>query len=97
LATRLQASRDDVYDGLTIAFHWATALVVLSLFVLALFPGVIKGAIVLHKTLGLLVLVLVGLRIVWRLFSAAGRRLRRLSRSWCASAPRVRIWRCTAC
>ena len=64
----------DVYDSTTIAFHWITAVLVLLMFVLALVPGSMKGAILLHKNLGLVILALVVLRILWRLF--LGRRTR---------------------
>ncbi len=55
------------YDTVSIAFHWATVLIVLSLFLLALVPGVVKGSIELHKSLGFAVFALVFLRILWRL------------------------------
>lgn len=74
MQSRSELSRDDVYDSVTIGFHWLTVFLVVSLFLLALFPGVIKGSIALHKTLGLLVMGLVVLRILWRLF--LGRRSR---------------------
>lgn len=64
----------DVYDSTTIAFHWITAILVLLMFVLALVPGSMKGAILLHKNLGLVILALVVVRILWRLF--LGRRTR---------------------
>jgi cytochrome b561 len=68
MQVRSGASRDDVYDTVTIAFHWAVAIMVLCQFALALVPGVVKSSISLHKGLGLILLVLVVLRIVWRLF-----------------------------
>ena len=74
MQSRSDPSRDDVYDPVTIAFHWITAVLVLLMFVLALAPGAVKGAIVLHKSLGLVIPVVVALRIVWRLFF--GRRTR---------------------
>jgi len=65
---------DDVYDSTTIAFHWITAVLVVLMFILALAPGSVKGAILLHKSLGLAILALVVLRILWRVF--LGRRTR---------------------
>ncbi|WP_431860727.1 cytochrome b [Azospirillum sp.] len=55
------------YDAVSIAFHWITFLLVLAIFVLALFPGIVKGSIALHKSLGLLLLAVVPLRLAWRL------------------------------
>ena len=60
------------YDAVSIAFHWITVALVLAIFALALFPGVVKGSIALHKSLGLLLLAVVPLRLAWRL--TAGRR-----------------------
>ncbi|MBM3549961.1 MAG: hypothetical protein FJX54_23735 [Alphaproteobacteria bacterium] len=57
----------DTYDAVTILFHWVIALMVIALFLLALFPGLVKGAIFWHKTIGILVLGLVPLRALWRL------------------------------
>lgn len=74
MQVRSGASRDDVYDTVTIAFHWVVAILVLCQFALALMPGIVKGSISLHKSLGLLLLVAVVLRILWRLFF--GRRTR---------------------
>ena len=55
------------YDALSIAFHWITFLLVTALFALALVPGVVKGSIFLHKTLGITLFFLVLLRLIWRL------------------------------
>jgi cytochrome b561 len=60
---RLSAS----YDAVSIAFHWITLCLVVMIFALTLFPGVVKGSIALHKSLGLLVLAIVPLRMAWRL------------------------------
>lgn len=60
----------DTYDSVSIAFHWITVFLVLALFVLALFPGIVKGSIALHKALGSTLFVIVLARIVWRLFKA---------------------------
>ncbi|MEQ8814417.1 MAG: cytochrome b [Thalassobaculum sp.] len=54
------------YDAVSIAFHWITFLLVLAMFALALAPGVVKGSIELHKSLGFAVFALVVLRILWR-------------------------------
>jgi cytochrome b561 len=61
------AVRHQTYDSLTIAFHWIIAAMVLLQFVLVLWPGVMKGAVTLHRNLGLLILTLVVLRGAWRL------------------------------
>ncbi|EDP64267.1 cytochrome like B561 [alpha proteobacterium BAL199] len=55
------------YDTASITFHWLTVALVLALFTLATFPGIVKGSIALHKALGFTVFALVVLRIVWRL------------------------------
>lgn len=68
------SSTGESYDSVSIAFHWITVALVLAIFVLALFPGVVKGSIALHKSLGLLLLAVVPLRLVWKL--AAGRKPR---------------------
>jgi cytochrome b561 len=59
--------KNDVYDATSIFLHWLTVILVLLMFVLVIFPGVVKGAISLHKSIGLLLLVIVPLRILWRL------------------------------
>lgn len=59
-----------VYDSVTIAFHWLTVTLVLCLFLLALVP-VVKGSVALHKSLGITLLLVVVLRILWRLFGGA--------------------------
>lgn len=68
----------DVYDRTTIGFHWIVAAIVLALFFLALCPGFIKGSIALHKSLGLMLLIVVPLRMIWRL--CFGRRTQTSSR-----------------
>ncbi len=65
-----QTAAGNTYDSVSIAFHWITVFLVLALFVLALFPGIVKGSIALHKTLGTTVFVVVVLRLLWRLFKA---------------------------
>jgi len=72
MAANQPAATHDVYDAVTIFLHWLIGVLVLLLFVLAIWPGVVKGATTLHKSFGLLLLVLVPMRIVWRL--AFGRR-----------------------
>lgn len=62
------------YDPVSMAFHWITVILIVAIFVLALFPGLFKGSIGLHKALGLTVLALVPLRLVWRF--TAGRQPR---------------------
>jgi cytochrome b561 len=61
------AAPADGYDALSIFFHWLTAFLVIAIFALVLWPGVVPGSIALHNTLGLLLLVLVPLRALWRL------------------------------
>ncbi len=70
MRTNRHASADETHDAVSIALHWTTVLLILCLFLLSLFPGIVKGSIALHKTLGLLVLIIVPLRIAWRLFGA---------------------------
>ena len=55
------------YGAVSIALHWLTAFLVIAIFALALAPGVIKGSIALHGTLGVLLLALVPLRAAWRM------------------------------
>ena len=62
------------YDPVSIALHWATVVLVLMLFTLAIFPGIAKWAIALHKSLGLSLFALVLLLIVWRLTFGRKRR-----------------------
>jgi superoxide oxidase len=68
LQTNSRPAKDDIYDSVTIFFHWATMLLVLAMFLLVLCPGVVKGSIALHRSLGITILVIVPLRIAWRLF-----------------------------
>ena len=56
----------DSYDAVSIIFHWVTAFLVVAIFVLAFAPGLVHGSIALHNTLGLLLLIIVPLRAVWR-------------------------------
>jgi superoxide oxidase len=56
----------DSYDALSIMFHWITAFLVVAIFALVLAPGIVRGSIALHNTLGLLLLIIVPLRAVWR-------------------------------
>lgn len=66
MVSKTHSTTDQSYDSVSIAFHWITVILVLAIFVLALFPGLVKGSIALHKSLGLVVLALVPLRLVWR-------------------------------
>lgn len=66
------------YDPLTVAFHWVTALLVITLFALAeswgFFPrGTRHNLEALHISLGILLAAVLILRIVWRV--SRGRRL----------------------
>lgn len=72
MATISESSNDDVYDGVTIGFHWLTATLVIAMFVLVLVPGIVKGSVELHKAIGMILAVVVVARIVWRL--SKGRR-----------------------
>ncbi|QCG88379.1 cytochrome b [Azospirillum sp. TSH100] len=74
MPSNAHSTTDQSYDPVSIAFHWITVILVLAIFVLALFPGLVKGSIALHKSLGLTVLALVPLRLVWRF--TAGRQPR---------------------
>lgn len=60
------------YDPMSKALHWATAALVLASFVLAIWPGLVQGSAVLHRSLGLLLLFLVPLRLAWRLARGTG-------------------------
>lgn len=64
------------YDAFTIALHWLTALLVLTLFVMAQVwdfadrgTPLRLGLISLHVSLGILLAVVLVLRIVWRLLT----------------------------
>src|ERR1700687_765611 len=67
MQTNQPVAGKDVYDTVTIFLHWLITVLVLLMFVLAIWPGVVKGATALHKSIGLLILVLVPIRIGWRL------------------------------
>src|SRR4051812_40331206 len=82
MRTSVQSTPTDAYDRVTIWLHWLTALVVLAVFALALAPGVLKGSIALHNTLGVLLLVIVPLRAVWRFVK--GGAIRRADTHWLA-------------
>lgn len=62
----------DRYDPLSRALHWATAVLVLASFALGIWPGMAKGSAALHKSLGLLLLFIVPMRLGWRLFAGWG-------------------------
>jgi len=72
LQIRRSASGSGGYDAVTIFLHWLITILVLLMFVLAIWPGVLKGATVLHKWVGMLLPVLVVLRIIWRLTFGRG-------------------------
>ncbi len=74
LQTRSASAAGASYDSTSIAFHWITVVLVLSMFLLAIFPGVIKGSIDLHKGLGFVVFSLVVLRVIWRVSLGRSRR-----------------------
>jgi len=68
------------YDGAEISFHWATAILVVVLYLLSQGWGFVErgsplrhGMQSVHVSLGLLLAAVVGLRILWRL--GPGRRL----------------------
>ncbi len=67
MPTNQSDSGNGVHDRVTIFLHWLIAVLVLSQFILAIWPGVLKGAISLHKSLGLLLLVIVPIQIIWQL------------------------------
>src|SRR5215213_9519627 len=62
----------DRYDPLSQALHWATAVLVLASFALALWPGLVEGSASLHKSSGLALLFVVPLRLGWRLTAGWG-------------------------
>jgi cytochrome b561 len=55
------------YDPVSKALHWITAGLVTAMFVLVLAPRLVSGSIYLHKALGMMILVVVAFRFVWRL------------------------------
>jgi cytochrome b561 len=55
------------YGAVSIILHWLTAFLIIAIFALALAPGLVKGSIALHNTMGVLLLVLVPLRAAWRM------------------------------
>lgn len=65
----------DSYGLISKAFHWLTALIILALIVVGLYMGSIPYGpfkleiYALHKSFGILVLWLVGLRIIWKLLT----------------------------
>jgi hypothetical protein len=90
----------DRYDPLSQALHWATAVLVLASFALALWPELVKGSAALHKSLGLALLFVVPLRLGWRLTAGWGGArpgskgagtLRRRPRTACSTPC---CWRC---
>jgi cytochrome b561 len=66
MKTSIQNASGNSYDRVSIGLHWFTAFLVLAIFALALVPGVLKGSIALHNTLGVLLLAIIPARAVWR-------------------------------
>lgn len=64
-------TREDTYDRVTIIFHWLVVGMTANQFLLALFPGVMKGSLMTHQTVGLSLIVVVVARLIWRM--TAGR------------------------
>jgi cytochrome b561 len=67
MKTRNDTALARSYGAVSIILHWLTAFLVIAIFALALAPGLIKGSIALHGTLGVLLLALVPLRAAWRM------------------------------
>ena len=88
------------YDPLSQALHWATAVLVLASFALALWPGLVKGSAALHKSLGLALLFVVPLRLAWRLTGGSGgagpgtRTTAPWRRRQCIGCSTACCWRC---
>jgi len=70
MPTNVERPASDTHDWVSIGFHWATVLLLLVVFTLALFPGIVKGSTAVHMTLGLLFLIVIPARGIWRLFRA---------------------------
>jgi cytochrome b561 len=64
---QIDSTGGDSYDAVSIILHWITAFLVIAIFGLAFTPGVVRGSLALHNTLGLLLLFVVPLRALWRL------------------------------
>jgi cytochrome b561 len=85
-ATRIAAGDDGTsYDGVAIALHWATAVLVIVNFALAQiwdwFPRETKGWMEdAHMSFGVLLAIVVVARLVWRLLP--GRQLSSLEAGW---------------
>ena len=60
------------YDPMSKALHWATALLVLASFALAIWPGLVQGSAALHRSLGLALLFILPLRLAWRFARGRG-------------------------
>jgi superoxide oxidase len=65
------SSTGESYDTTSIVFHWLTFFMVLAMFLLVLVPGVVKGSVELHKTIGISILIVAVLRAAWRLAKGA--------------------------
>jgi len=89
-AMRIIAGDDKTrYDGVSIALHWLTAVLVISQFALALlWDGFGRPAhrtmVVAHMSFGIILTVLIVARIVWRLLP--GHRLSSLEAGWVGRA-----------
>ncbi|HPF79071.1 MAG TPA: cytochrome b/b6 domain-containing protein, partial [Alphaproteobacteria bacterium] len=65
----------ETYGLIAKAFHWPTAIIIMALILVGLYMGSMENGpdklqvYMLHKSFGILVLWLVGLRIVWRLIN----------------------------
>jgi cytochrome b561 len=72
-ATRIGATATRTrYDGVSIALHWVSAALIVALFALALlwedFPRPVRQQMIgLHLSLGILLIVTLAWRIIWRL------------------------------
>jgi cytochrome b561 len=85
-ATSIAAGDDGTtYDGMAIALHWAAALLVIANFALAQtwgwFAKAIRGLMEdTHMSFGVLLTVVIGVRIVWRLIP--GHQISSLEAGW---------------
>jgi cytochrome b561 len=76
IATRIAAGDEGIdYDGIAVALHWSTAILVVVQFVLAVtwdyFPRDTRESLQsVHVSLGLLLTAVIVARIVWRLMPA---------------------------
>lgn len=83
------------YDDVTIALHWATALLVLTQFALAelwpFFPRPERHLMVIaHMSFGIVLGVMVASRVTWRL--ASGRRVQTVFANWMDVSAKIVHW-----